>query len=457
MTSTKILAASLLAILAAACNTPSGSSSSTGSAGKSTAGAATVHGDLTPTELITVALPKPTETALLHGSDALAPTSAFGLETPAKPTVGRDFWRTFNTSDVGSLRFPVDNASGARVIVTSLDHSPVRSLHMHSVETGLRLDHSRDSTNTVGVTRGNTQAREPAFESLTESRQLSFDEPFTRGLVQLDIPAEVVAHGIHVEVQEPNTRITLSGAPDELTYTHGQTATLAFSIADGGVGVDGATFHASAELPNHTRTPEFAVTALGSGQYVARVPLNGPANMGLWGVRVTATGASNGVAFERTIDTAFEYSPAHAHMTSIGTPMIIRGQDGLIDEISVDVGVETLLDDRFAVRGTLTFTGPDNAEHPLAAAQTGQTMTAGRGTITLHFTSDATSLAQVDGPFHLRDVALVSQGWGHTQHRLGRGLDLMTLPIAASELRYPAQIPLAARDLITNGDLPTKQ
>jgi hypothetical protein len=32
----------------------------------------------------------------------------------------------------------------------------------------------------------------------------------------------------------------------------------------------------------------------------------------------------------------------------------------------------------------------------------------------------------------------------------------MTRPIAASELRYPRQIPLAARDLITNGDLPTK-
>jgi hypothetical protein len=256
MTSTKILAASLLALLAAACDTatPSGPASSTGSAGNPTAGAATVPGDLTPTERIKVNLPKPTETALLHGSDALAPTSAFGLETPAKPTVGRDYWRTFTTSDLGSLRFPVDNASGARVIVTSLDHSPIRSLHMHSVETGLRLDHSRDATNTAGVSRGSATAREPAFESLTESRQLSFDEPFTRGLVQLDIPADVVARGIHVEVQEPNTRITLSGAPDELTYTHGQTATLYFSIADGGVGVDGATFHASAELPNHTRT-----------------------------------------------------------------------------------------------------------------------------------------------------------------------------------------------------------
>jgi hypothetical protein len=144
-------------------------------------------------------------------------------------------------------------------------------------------------------------------------------------------------------------------------------------------------------------------------------------------------------------------------MTAIDRPVISRGSDGLIDEVSFDVHVETLLDDRFSVRGTLTFTGPDNAEHPLAAAQTGQVVNAGTGVITLHFTSDAMALAQVDGPFHVRDVALVSQAFGVTQHRIGLGLDLMTHAITASEIRYPAQIPLAAQDLIASGDLPPRK
>ena len=67
------------------------------------------------------------------------------------------------------------------------------------------------------------------------------------------------------------------------------------------------------------------------------------------------------------------------------------------------------------------------------------------------------ALAQVNGPFHLRDVALVSDAFGVTQHRIGRGLDLTTGAIAASEIRYPAQIPLAARELMANGELPQRK
>ena len=111
MTSTKILATSLLAILAAACTTqPSGGSS--GSTTVPTAGAATVHGDLTPVALLKAPLPKPTETALLHGADPLSPVQAFVLETPALPTVGRDFWRTFTGADPASLTFPVEQPAG---------------------------------------------------------------------------------------------------------------------------------------------------------------------------------------------------------------------------------------------------------------------------------------------------------------------------------------------------------
>jgi hypothetical protein len=458
MTSTKILAASLLAILAAACTTQTpGGSSSSGSSTVPTSGAATVHGDLVPTALLKASFQKPAETALLHGSDALSPTQDFVLETPAKPTVGRDMWRTFTGSDAASLTFPVDNAQGARVIVSSLDHTPLTSLHMHDVATGRRLDHSRDATNTAGVSRGGATAREPAFQALLDSRQLGFDEPYTRGSVQLDIPADIAAHGIHVEVQEPNSRITLAAVPGELVYTHGQTGELAFALDDGGNAVTGGRIVAYAEYPNHTRSTPFTVTDLGNGHYGAKFPLAGTDNAGIWSIHVRGTGTSGGVAFERSVDTAFQYSPAHAQMTGIGAPQIVRGSDGLIDEVSVDVDIESVNDDRFSVRGTLTYNGPDGAEHPLAAAQTGQTVNAGKGTITLHFTADAMSLAQVDGPFHVRDVALVSDAFGITQHRLGRALDLQTHAIAANELRYPAQVPLAAQDMIMNGELPQRK
>jgi hypothetical protein len=171
--------------------------------------------------------------------------------------------------------------------------------------------------------------------------------------------------------------------------------------------------------------------------------------VGVWSIHAKAAGTFGGVAFERDVETAFGFYAAHARMTAIGSPQVTRGADGLVDEVSVDVDVQTLEDDRFSVRGTLTYTGSDGQEHPLAEAQTGQTMAAGTGTITLHF-----SLARVSGPFHLRDTALVSQGYVVTQHRLGRGLDLATGPLAAKELRFPTVIPIQAQDLIDNGDLP---
>ena len=64
------------------------------------------------------------------------------------------------------------------------------------------------------------------------------------------------------------------------------------------------------------------------------------------------------------------------------------------------------------------------------------------------------ALAQVAGPFHVRDVALVSQAFGLTQHRIGLGLGLVTSAIAVNEIRYPRTLSLQAQDLQENGDLP---
>ena len=165
----------------------------------------------------------------------------------------------------------------------------------------------------------------------------------------------------------------------------------------------------------------------------------------MWGIHVKATGTFQGVAFERDVETAFGLYPAHAEMTAIGVPAITRGADGLIDAVDVDVAIQSLADDRFSVRGTLTYTASDG-EHAIATAQTGKTVAAGASTITLHFTADSMALARIDGPFHLRDVALVSQAFGFTQHRLGRGLNLSTTPFKAAELRFPKVISLQAQD-----------
>jgi hypothetical protein len=463
MTSSKILATSLLSLLVAGCSNgqqpaPTPGPSSTPSSEKlTTAGAARVHGDLMPSQLLPIAIPKPTELALLHGSDALAPRQVFTLETPAEPVTGRDYRRTLTTRDTASLTFPVDAPVGAMVLVRAVDGSPLTSVHMHDLATGRRIDHARDASNTRPVERPGSPLREPGFAPLLDSRQLGFDEPMQPGLVQLDIPKGVAAAGIVVEVQQPNSPVTLSAVPGELAYENGDTAELTFTVASGTTPVDGATVTAWAEYPDHAHSPALSITPVGKGVYSARVPLSGSDHLGTWGIHVKATGTTGGLAFERDVETAFAYYPSHAQMTALGKPVVTRGADGLVDEVSVDVDVSSLADDRFSVRGTLTFTGADGLEHPLASAQTGQTVSAGASTITLHFTSDALALAGVDGPFHLRDVALVSQAFGITQHRIGRALDIQTAPVKALEIRYPAEVSIQAQDLIDNGDLPPRR
>jgi hypothetical protein len=483
MSSLKILTVSLLPLVVAACTAPQKSipTASTTTQKTSTAGAVRVAGDLVPGQLAPFKVPVPTESALLQGSDALAPQKPFEVATPPEPVVGRDVHRTMQGADPSAFLLPVDAPVGARVIVRPVDPNVnLTTVHLIDVATGAQLDLARDEgtmrpnvTHTpvqagpAGVPLDGRQAappqaggpidREPGFEPVAlRSRVLSIDMPFKPGMVRVQVPAGIAASGIIVELQEPNARVTFSGVSDELAHGLGDTATITCGVLSDKTGVDGATVTGWVELPGHVHGPNITFSPSGGGQYVAKLPLNSPdqATIGMWGLHLTATGSANGVPFEREIESGFGFFPSHAQMTAFGSPVVARGADGLVDSVSFDVDVHTLVTDRFSVRGTLTYTDAQGAEHPLAAAQTGQVLAVGDGTITLRFDAAAMALAKVNGPFNLRDVALVSQGTGTTQHRLGRGLEIVTAPIASNEIRFPRTIPLASLDLIRNGDLP---
>jgi hypothetical protein len=501
MLSKKLLATSLLAILATACaNTQPTDPAPTPPAPLQTphrvltSTAMRVRGDLVPSRIVALAIPKPTERATLGGAEALSVRKVFVPDMTPEASPQRDFRRVMKGTDASAFTFPVDAPVGARVMVRSLDKTVgLATVHLVNVATGKRLDRARDAESALGLgmqVEGSRTPVDPSAKlrahpfneaarpkltpiqtaplkalplpgtrpvpSALETRQIAFDLPSTPGLVRLEVTPEVAAAGVIVEIQQPNSAIGLSIAASAHNYGFGESAEVTFTLADDTTPIDGATFQAWGELPNHERTPDFTVTSLGGGKYLASVPLASadPKYIGAWGVHVKATGTVAGVAFERDAETAFGYYPAHARMTALGTPEIIRGKDGSIDDIKVDVDVETLSDDRFTVRGTLTFTGADGQEHTLASAQTGQVVNAGSGTITLHFSADAIAPAQVDGPFHLRDVALVSQAFAITQHRLGLGLELHTDPIVRREIRFPRQLSIQAQELVANGDLP---
>jgi hypothetical protein len=396
--------------------------------------------------------------------------------------VGRDIRRVMKGSDKAAFLLPVDAPVGARVIVRALDPGvSLTTVHLVDAATGAQLDLARDDgTMAVNVTHnpiaaaapaGAPQdgrqapvplatgpiAREPGFDPLThQTRVLSFVQPTKPGLVRVQVPAAVAASGIVVELQQPNSHVTFSGVPDDLAHAYGDVAVVTCGVLTDTTAVDGATVTGWVELPGHARGPDLTFSTSGGGQYVAKLPLTSTdqATIGAWGVHLTATGTANGVPFEREIESGFGFFPAHAQMTAVGAPVVARAADGLIDSISFDVDVHTLAEDRFSVRGTLTYMDAAGAEHPLASAQTGQNLGVGDGTITLRFDAQALALAKVNGPFTLRDVALVSQGLGITEHRIGRAMDIATPAIASNEIRFPKVIGFSAQDLIDNGDLP---
>jgi len=482
----KILAASTLALVLAGCS-ESGSSPTAPAptplapARVSTVGAARAIGDITPRRLVAVSIVAPTSHEVIHGSDALAPKKPFPIDNVIERPTAREMRRVMKGSDPASYTFPVDAPAGARVLVHAVDPKlTLGTVHLIDVATGRQLDRAREISATSINSRhvptvatlptepakdgklvpATTEAmdpiaREPGFEAATPTlRRLGFDLPTTPGLVRLQVPAEAQAQGVWMELQQPNSHVTLSAETRELNYSFGDVAEVVATVMSDSTPIDGATIEGTIELPDHTTAATLAFAPAGNGTYVASVPLASAdwKYIGVWGVRLHATGAST-VQFERHVETAFGYYPAHAQIAALGTPVVMRGSDGSIDEISVDADVETLSDDRFSLRGTLTFVGADGAEHPLASAQTGQVVNAGKGTITLHFDAASLALAKVDGPFYLRDVALVSQAGSITQHRIGRGLGLATPAIKAREIRFPTVISIQAQDLIDNGDL----
>jgi hypothetical protein len=459
MNSKIALSSSLLALLVAACTPGGGSGTGTSAAQKlATSGAARSHGDLLPTRLVSASFDPPTMGAVLRDSDALAPRNAFVADSESETVSTRMFRRTMTGTDPATYTFPIDSPLGARVLVRPVDPKlTAAGIHMHGVATGQRLDHGRDASNTdIGTMgKGARPSGEPSFVPLVTTRTLSVDEPFAPGLVMLDLPAALAASGVFVEVDQPNTHIAFTGRSDELAYALGDEAHFAFSLSDDNTPVEGAHVTVSVELPDHSSLPDVQLRSVGQGQYVGTMPLSftDPRYMGAWGLHVTATGSANGVAFERTVEAGFGFWPAHAQMSWVGVPQTVRGADGLINEVSVDVGVDSVVDDQLSLRGLLTFSAPDGSEHTLASAQTGQVVTHQGGTVTLHFDAASMVFGQVNGPFHVRDLTLVSQGTATVQHRIGRGLDLVTDKMAVAEMRAPAQIPPHVQEMIAAGDL----
>ncbi|MGZ3418992.1 MAG: DUF4785 family immunoglobulin-like domain-containing protein [Polyangiales bacterium] len=490
MKTSNILAASLLTALLAGCGHDQTTQPTSAPEVVLATSAVRVRGDIVPTRLVAIALPAQAPQPVLSVSMPGHPKVAFSNdhqvpEISTRRDYGRIIREGSDPATIGTISFPITAPVGARVIVTSRDpHGSIPTAHLRDL-TGKQLDLARDTAShivqvqhipdaapkskadkvalsppstpgAIGSGAAVVATGETTFNALNLPRRvLTVDVPAKAGIVVLDIPASVVKAGVDIDVQEPNSPVTLAGAPHELNYGFGDTAEIEYTLANDGAAIDGAKFEGKVELPNGELVPGMTFTSLGSGKYLARVPLAAAdlKYIGVWHVHAKVTGSVNGVAFERDIENGFGYAPAHAQMNAIHGANVVKGRDGLVDEISFDVDIETLLADRLSIGGTLVFKDGDGIEHSVATAETSADMTAGKGTITLRFDAQDIAVTQASGPFFVRNVALTSSAFATTQHKLGRGFDLVTPSIAARDFRYPTIIRPAVDEMFEQGVL----
>ena len=484
MKTAKLLATSLLTVLASACSNQSPvepTTPTTAVARPERVDAATavrVRGDIVPSRLVAISLPKMAAQPVLSASSPDLPKRVFSFEPVIRPSTRMEFGRLVPPGAGTAVSVPIDAPAGARVIITTRDpKTNLPSVHLRD-SSGRVIDRARDEASVVAVSHvpaavvpaGTAASRgligtgrlaeivkpEPALAAAASlsRRILSIDVPTKPGRVTIELPAAAVAAGVEIDVDQPNSAIQLSAAPAALNYGFGEVAEVDYTLTNGETPIDGATLSGVVELPNGERVSGLAFEAKGNGHYAAKVPLASAdlKYIGVWHVRAKATGTVGGVEFERDMENGFGYAPAHAQMTQVRQPQIVRGKDDLIDEITVDVFVDSILDDRLGVAATLVFTGPDGAEHAVASAQTSADLKAGNSAVTLHFAAKDLALAQASGPFTVRDLSLVSHAYATTQHRLGRGLDLTTPAFAFKELRYPGSLSPAVDEMFERGD-----
>ena len=462
----------------------------------STEGADRVSGDVTPTSLRVLHLPEHQPDAMIQGADPAPSRTVFQAEKPTIPQNSREFRVVIPPGSNQTTAFPIDAPQGARVIVSVAERGKpgaarLNNIHLRELDGNRVLDLARDSQSTLpvrprakpGVVDASPEVEaaplvkqidtttpvfeehdlkelvkvDPALAQLAVPRRmLSVDVETKPGFVYVELPKAALDVGVMIEVQQPKSNIKVHAEADQPFHVFGDTVEIDLHVTDAGAVVSEVEFNGFLETPSGQRIDGLTIKPSRDGHYVATVPIVSAEakHVGVWTFRGTAKGkTSEGIAFQRDVEATFGYSVTFARMAQVFTPVVNHGEDGKIDAVQVDVEIDSVQAARLGLHGTLVYKDSEGVEHPVAVAQTGQDVSEGTNVMTLVFSSGALSIAKVDGPFFLRDLALVSHSNASTQHRIGLGLLQQTPAIKASDLRPMAEIPASVQESIDLGSL----
>jgi hypothetical protein len=137
---------------------------------------------------------------------------------------------------------------------------------------------------------------------------------------------------------------------------------------------------------------------------------------GLWEVHVAARAVADGRTVERAAHTAFNVAVPSARLD--GTAAVVKAEGAL----ALRLGVETIAEGRYELRGVLYGTAADGTLRPLATGHSAAWLEAGAGALELSFDHQLIEKSGLRRPFELRDLRLVDQGRLGLLHRQARGL-----------------------------------
>lgn len=395
-------------------------------------------GDVTPGPLFTREVREGIGPGRVSVSNPTSPKQP--LAAPLAPETRRSRSTVFHVapgSSATQLSLPIDTPDDAWVMVipkarlSSEGEAALRDVTLAN-PSGLRVDKraERAAHDELGV----DPERMKASGVTKPISMMRLSRDMGSGAYQVQVGARAAATGVAIEVRLPTSPIELSLTPSAMQFFPGEEATVQVGLASDAA-LAGVRYEAWLYNPRFERVRQVPVVQVGQ-QVRARVSdvLSERDETGTWGLEVRATGTSGGKAFDRLAQTAFGFAVPTAHIASAGRPRLVRGADGKVTALELDVVVESQSLDRYEVSGTLVATDKRGVERPVAEAQVTDQLDAGTYVLTLHFDAGHVALSHLEGSYALRGLQLYSLGTNTLYHRMGRGMELRMPSVRADEL-----------------------
>lgn len=221
------------------------------------------------------------------------------------------------------------------------------------------------------------------------------------GLVVDGLPSGIAAL---VHVYEPNSPYVARLQLDHQRFIAGQAIDARIALAD----TRGSRVPGSASVvlaaPNG-RSSGFLQRRAGSGTWSIIAPEQRAASVpgALHELQAHIDTSVDGIRVRRDLTHAVAITPALARLN--GEAELLRGA-----ELGLELGVETAIEGRFQLRGTLFAHDRRGQLVAVALAENAALLSAGVGRLTLDFDLDAIQRSGYQAPFELRELMLFDQG-----------------------------------------------